>query len=274
MRSRWVEPAIAWLLVSLLPLPESTAATRLWTYHAGEPRPATVRLADDVQDPLFALLAALIDENVFGGLEGAFLDSVMTAEGGTSLPYRLVESLQREPGDAHRDAIVRVRFRGEFKVPVPYSILGYHPGDMSSEQELTLSEWVLGHHTFAIPTQDDPSRTVAVEDLHLFGIEVGRVDLDVDWWLDKLMGKKLDDVDVTGFLVFRRDGVRYGLAFGYAEGGRGRTGVFDLGADEIVFPAPRDFLVMGRSMRARMETLQARARRAGAAIPAHGQEGR
>jgi hypothetical protein len=265
MRSRWRELAALGLLTSFLlsgavPAGHAIAESRLWTSAGGGERvPATVRLADDVQDPLFALLAGLIDADVFGSVDGAFIDSVMTKEGGTSLPYHLIASLQREPGKAHRHAVVRVRFHDEFEVPVPYSILGYHPGDMSSDRSLVLWEWILGDRSFRVPTSEDPDRTVHVEDLHLFGIEAGHVDLDVDWWLDKLMGKKLDDVDVTGFLLFRREGARYGVAFGYTESGRGRSGVFDLGSDEILFPAPREYLVMGARMRAQMEAMFERA---------------
>ena len=41
---------------------------------------------------------------------------------------------------------------------------------------------------------------------------------------------------------------------------RSTHGVFDLGADEILFPAPREFLVMGGRMRAQMEERMARGR--------------
>jgi hypothetical protein len=268
MLSRWPERAIAALLPVFLFTTDPFAQTPacpvpLWTPGPGLARsPVALHLAEDVGDPLFALLAGLLDAGAYGTIGPACLDSVMTAEGGTSLPYDLIRLLAREPGDSHRDAVVRIEFRDEFKVAVPYSILGYHPGDMSSQRELVLYEWRLRDQMLRIPAKDDPAHELTLHDVHLFAVQTGRVDLDVDWWLDKLLRGKLDDVHVTGFLVFRREDTRYGLAFGYTKGGKGRTGLFDLTRDEIVFPAPYEYLYLGRSMRAHMETLLESARRA------------
>jgi hypothetical protein len=179
---------------------------------------------------------------------------------GSPLPYGQVQWLQRVPGAAGWHATVEVRFDGPFQAGVPYTILGYHPGSMKADADLELLEWDLGRQTFWLRSDDDAStrRAYVADAVRLFGVHEGHVDLDVAWFLDRLLRGALDDVEVTGFAFVRMDGRPYGLAFGYNPKGKGRTGVFDFQADEVVFPAPRHFLAMGRTLRARMEALSAR----------------
>ncbi len=228
------------------------ADSDLWTMQGNGWRPVQVRLPVDVADPVFAMVSAMVDSNVFGHVDAAFVDSVVTSVGDTPLPYKLVERVERRPGGPGCDAIIDVKFQRRFEVPVPYSILGYNPGSMAASPHLSILEWSLG--TQRIPVRTSRGNQVwEISDVHLYGIHQGRVDIDVDWFVDKLFGKKLDDVSVTGFVLLRRNQHRYAVAFGYTAGGKGRSGVFDLVADEVIFPAPTEFLQIGREMRARME---------------------
>lgn len=260
MRSRWPERTIlaSGLLTFSLALAGPTGLYTL-TPH-GDPVPARLTLAPDVADPVFALLAALVEDEVYGQLGAATLDSVVRAAEGTVLPYEKVQWLSRVPASRGWHATVEIRFRGEFEADVPYSILGYHPGSLKADAELVMLEWDLGHQTFWARSEDDASarRPYVAEDVRLFGVQEGRVDLDVAWFLDRLLRGSLDDVTVTGFAFLRLDGTPYGLAFGYNKKGKGRTGVFDFQADDVVFPAPPHFLAMGRALRGRMETLFSR----------------
>jgi hypothetical protein len=77
--------------------------------------------------------------------------------------------------------------------------------------------------------------------------------MDVDWWLDKLLGARLDDTQLVGVALVKREGRRLAVAFGYTQARQGRTGVFDLAKDEVVFPAPRELLALGRELRTEVE---------------------
>jgi len=253
MKSCWRYFRVADLTALLAVLMVAPAAAAMfWTLgEQRQPVPAAARLAADVKDPVFALLAGLLDDGVFGELDPAFVDSVVTAHGTTKLPHRSMRRLTRIPAEQHSTLTLQVE--EEFKVPVPYSILGYNPGSLSTSPDLELWQWGLGDHPYWTTDGEGQRQRVLLLDAQLFGLSAGSVRMDVDWWLDKLLGSRLDDVDLVGFLIFRRDDHRYAVAFGYNPSGRGRTGVFDLTTDEIVFPAPSEYLQIGRDMRAKVE---------------------
>ena len=60
-------------------------------------------------------------------LEPAAIDSIMEAEGGSKLPYELVEKVDRRPRTDGSRSFVDVQLLEELDLPVPYSILGYNP---------------------------------------------------------------------------------------------------------------------------------------------------
>lgn len=254
MKTSWPRfPAADLALLLILGVAGPAPAATLWTPGPDGAIAAAPRLADDVGDPVFALLAGLLDDNVFGRLEPAVVDSVVMSRGESKLPHRSMQWLTRAPAPGRRRATLSLRVEEDFKVPVPYSILGYNPGSLTTSEDLELWEWSLGDTPFQWTDEEGTSQRFTAEDATLFGLVSGTVRMDVDWWLDKLLGSRLDDVELVGFLLFHRDGTRYAVAFGYNPGGSGRTGVFDLTRDEIVFPAPKPYLHVGRTMRARVE---------------------
>jgi hypothetical protein len=209
-------------------------------------------LAADAKDPLFALFAGLLDAGAFGELEPARLDSIVTAAGGSRMAYRRIRSITRQPLDLQGRSRLTITFGRDVRLPVPYAVLGYHPGQLVATREVVLEECSLGRQTFRVPGEGG-MEDVTVDDLHLFGVREGKLQADVDAWLDWLMGDDADDIEIGGMLLLRRDGRRFGVAFGRTRKGQGRSGVFDLTGDELLFPVPRAYLVIGRLMRERWE---------------------
>jgi hypothetical protein len=232
------------------------SAAGLHVFEKGRPRAlAEVPTADDVGDPLLALLIGVLDADAFGTVGRGLLDSVVVAGGGSKLPYEDVKTLAREPAGGGVISEVEILLRRAVDLGVPYSILGYHPGSVRAPKQVLLREWRIPQHDIRW-VEDDHSREARFVELRLFSVEKGRIEMDVDWWLDKLLGSKLDDTHLVGFVITEHEGKRYAVAFGYTKDGRGRSGCFDLEADEIIFPAPMEFLHLGREMRARVEELK------------------
>ena len=86
-------------------------------------------------------------------------------------------------------------------------------------------------------------------------MEQGKVLIDIDDWLDALMGDKLDDTYVTGLLLCRYHGEWLGFAMGYNRKGEGRSGALSFMKDKILFPTPSELRVVGPRMRKQMESL-------------------
>lgn len=252
---RCAVPAWAGAVLVAVPIavPSAACAGQLWTLDtSGETVPVAPQFAADVADPLLGLFAGLLDAGAFGALEPALLDSIVTAAGGSRLPYRRIRTITREPLDASGRSRLTITFGRDVRLPVPYAVLGYHPGQLVATRQVVLEECALGSMTFRVPAESG-MEDVTVDDVHLFGVREGKLQADVDAWLDWLMGDDADDIDVAGLIVLRREGKRFAVAFGRTGKGQGRSGAFDLTGDRLLFPSPRAYLVMGRVMRERWE---------------------
>jgi hypothetical protein len=89
-------------------------------------------------------------------------------------------------------------------MPMPYSILGYHPGTLSFGSPVVVREWRLGERQVTV-REEDGSRRATLQGLVVFEIVSGWTVLDVDGWLDTLLGRKLDDAATVGFAAARGD---------------------------------------------------------------------
>jgi hypothetical protein len=219
--------------------------------------PEVLPLEPDVKDPVFAVLVAVVRADLYGVLTRAHLERELQRRRLRSrLPYGSVRDVARVPAPPGARALVTVRFEGALAVPIPYSILWYHPGRIRAGDSCVFREWALGN--VALPYEAKrgaPLATLELEDVHLFDLDAGRLEVDIDGWLDRLMGSALDDTDVSGLVVFRYAGRHYGMALGYNRGRRARSGAFDFLGDRIVFPASAEFKAIARQMRARLRAL-------------------
>lgn len=210
-----------------------------------------IPLADGIPDPIFAAIFGLLESDAVGIVTAARIDSLVRARGGSRLPYETILTLRREREAEVADARVAIHLSEPLDAAIPYSVLRYNPGSMRASQRLELLEWRLDSAKLHV-AETEP---LLLEDLRLFALIDGEIEIDIDWWVDKLFGGRLDDTDIVGFVLLRRDEAVLAVAFGYTPGGQGRSGVFDLVADEVVYPVPREYLVLGRDMRARAESL-------------------
>jgi len=232
----------------------------------------TVELPDplptdaQVKDPVFSVLVGLIRADLYGALTRERLEKELAGRNGRSrLPYRRMRELSRAPEPGGRTATVTLVLDSALKLPIPYSILWYHPGRFATSETCTFREWMLGSVAVPAPRPKgaSPPPPVTLDDVHLFALDHGRIEVDVDAWLDKLLGGALDDTTVTGVLLFRRQGRWLAVAVGYNKDGKGRAGTFDFAQDEIVFPVPAEMKAVAREMRSRLESLIAGGRAVG-----------
>jgi hypothetical protein len=214
----------------------------------GERQPASWHLANDITDPLFATMLGTIDAGHFGTVYQSELDSIVQANGGSKLPHEVFAVLERKPGEGGPDSHVVITLGEPVDRPIPYSLLGYNPGSIRSSEQIHFLHYEVGARRFLVEL-DDEEREIVVEGADLFVIADGFMEMDFDGWLDRLLGSKLDDMSVRAFFIFWWEGQRYSLGMGLSDKGRGKTGAFDFVADETLFPAPKELLVVGREMR-------------------------
>jgi hypothetical protein len=97
------------------------------------------------------------------------------------------------------------------------------------------------------------TRLVRLEDTRLYVLRTGKLQIDIDGWLDRLAGGKLDDTRVAGLVIFRKDGQLYGMALGYNRKGQPRSGTIAFAEDKILYPNPPELKAVARQMRRVLE---------------------
>jgi len=219
--------------------------------------PEQLPFEPQIKEPVFSVMVALLRSGLYGVLTREHLERELGRRSLRSrLPYRTVREVERLPAASGQTARVSVRFETALDVPIPYSILWYHPGRIRGGDSCTFREWKLG--SVRLPHESKPGAsptTLELSDVHLLGLDTGRLEVDIDGWLDRLMGSAIDDTALTGLVVFGYRGREYGMAIGYNSRRRARSGAFDFERDRIVFPYPAELRTVARLMRGRLEAL-------------------
>ena len=215
--------------------------------------PVRLSLASDVLDPVLSILLGLVETDACGVLTRSRLEREVRMSGRPSripVPYlHVIRRSYRQDGPRAEITLFSV---SDLDLPVPYEILNYHPGRVRVSEVVLLEEWKLGRVRLDGGPDSPP---IVLEDVVVWGLRRGRVEMDVDAWLDSMLGSKLDDMRLGGFALFRYQGERIGLALGYGPDGTGRSGALSLREDKVLFPAPPALKRAGAHLRGRLEQL-------------------
>jgi hypothetical protein len=204
----------------------------------------------EIRDPFFAFCLAMIESDSLGVWTTDDLAAYAASLGRRSrLPLDVVRSIARSAarpdevqGDwtARMDRIWRLELGEDLALPLPYSILGYHPGTLHVSRLIEAGEWTFAATSLLLPAAEPPRR-FRVYGVAALRIETGHFVLDVDGWLDRLLGKKLDDTWVEAFVLGRAAGTEdpeerglQGIALGRSRQGRPLSGAFDFRRDEVL----------------------------------------
>jgi len=200
----------------------------------------------------------MMENGLYGSLNGSRLRAEVHARGAsTALPVDQLQVMQRLPHPGSPEGLVRMVAYHDLDVPAPYDVVGYHPGRLRASRIVEFEEWNLGTVILEMPRQGEEARSgrIVLEDVRLWGVRRGHLEIDIDGWLDLLLGSKLDDTRITGFSLFRYQGRWVGLAMGYNPEGKGRSGSFSFLTDQVLFPSPTPYKVAAVQLRRRLEQL-------------------
>lgn len=192
----------------------------------------------EIKEPLFELLLRLAEHDSLGCWSPEEIEA-----GLSRLPMRQIVRVSRLRPDAAAQlhgfaggrvqAIWQLELTSAHDGPMPYSILGYHPGSLRISRLIELTELA--------PTDLDlrynESGTVVhrtVTDVRIFALTKGSIVLDADGWLDALLGSGLDDSWTLGFVTGRENGRLIGLGISTTRDGGSVYGEFDFAADKIL----------------------------------------
>jgi hypothetical protein len=194
-------------------------------------------LRAQVKEPVFAWVFALVDADSLGAWGSADLQAFSAAwEQPSDFPVERLVSFRREalpePQRIVRSGLVCDRLvtitldAPRLDMPMPYSILGYHPGTLSFGSPVVVREWRVGEREVTV-RDGGGSRRATVRGLIVFELIEGWTVLDVDGWLDSLLGRNLDDAATVGFAVTRGEGRILGVGNSVGREGRFIYGELD-----------------------------------------------
>jgi hypothetical protein len=225
--------------------PDSSAFLSVQQVRGGHglvPDPAVLR--QQVPEPLFAFVFLQVEADSLGTWTAEDL-LAFAADWGQPSAFPVAEhlvSLSREALDTgeqleHRGLRCTRRWVVELRpalaeFPLPFSILGYHPGKLSVSTPLVLNEWWLGERTVEVTVEGETRRYLA-EGITLWQLAEGWLILDVDGWLDKLLGRAADDAANEAFVAAWVEGEIVGVGNSVGRKGRRIYGEFDFREGEI-----------------------------------------
>jgi len=212
----------------------------------------------EIREPFFEFLIGMAESDSVGRWTGEELRIHAAACGRKSrFPLDDVVSLMRTrpdqqsigkyPGTTVR-AVWTIELIGKQDRPMPYSILGYHPGSLRIGGVLVLSE--LGPADLEIRYEESGELTTSLlRDVRIFPLEQGHVVLDADGFLDALLGSGLDDAWTLGFVVGREGGKLVGLGVSLGRKGRHIFGEFDFSQDKVLAHGRPPMAALSRASR-------------------------
>lgn len=151
------------------------------------------------------------------------------------------------PGISLR-AVWTLVLTGKQDRPMPYSILGYHPGSLRIGGLLVFSE--LGPADLEITYENEGEQVShLMTDVRIFPLEQGFVLLDADGLLDALLGAGLDDAWTLGFVIGREEGKLVGLGVSLGKKGRHIYGEFDFSTDKVLAHGRLPMAALSRASR-------------------------
>ncbi|MFH1842580.1 MAG: hypothetical protein ABIF77_05190 [bacterium] len=196
-----------------------------------------------IRDPFFEWIVGIIEDDELGTWNQTYIQAMIFHAGRESkLPLEHFISIVRREAAADEmerrrgvdvTRIWEITLTDNLKLSMPYSILGYHPGSLFLARNIRLSEWRLGNRDVHV-VRDETTVPTSVTGLAVFRLDTGWVVLDVDGWLDRLLGKKLDDSWMVGFAVGRVGEEVKGLGMAESRQGRRLYGEIDFREDKIL----------------------------------------
>jgi len=164
-----------------------------------------------IRDPFFAWCLRVVAGDSLGSWQGRELRRRWREAGRrTRLPVRWVESITREavPPDSMPRAgghwasrRWRIVLRRDLDVPMPYELFGYHPGRLLVSRRLVLSEWDLGRPLLRWRDGGGAVGEARCDLVRGLRLDEGSIVLDLDGWIDRLLGGKLDDTWTEALVV-------------------------------------------------------------------------
>jgi hypothetical protein len=193
--------------------------------------------ASEVKDTFFAWLVGVVDAGRDAELDNAALRDVLTEfRSSIALPFDRISLVRHNAPRPDGYGSLGILFDGGIDIPVPFSLLWYHPGSLRSTQVIRFDE----RRFASLPTASSPA-----EPVYSFRLVEGAMAIDIDKWVDVLLGRIVDDLSIRIVALARWRGAWRCLLGGTGREDRRIIAAFDLARNTITFPVPHELTRLG-----------------------------
>jgi hypothetical protein len=188
--------------------------------------------ASEVKDTFFAYILGIIRIGAEMDLDNEEMRAILVEFKSTlGVPFDLISRVSQHEDPESADRMIALEFQHDVVIPIPFSILFYHPGRITSTRLLSFD---VRRSPWADP--GSPAESGEAFDLVL---TQGSILVEIDGWLKALFGGHLEDTWIRHIVFFRWHSDWMGMLEGSGRStGRVKRAYFDLTKNTILFPAP------------------------------------
>lgn len=194
---------------------------------------------DQVKDTFFAYVLGIIRTGVEMDIDNAGMRAILTEfKSSLALPFDLITRVSQHAEMPGGERTIGVEFSRDVNIPIPFSILFYHPGSIVASQLVTFS---VTDGTWADP-EGSP-----VAPVYVLSLSGGTILIDIDDWLEVLFHAYLEDTWIRHLVFFTWRGDWIGLLEGKGRStDRTIRAFFNFTKNTIIFPTPAPLDHVGR----------------------------
>jgi hypothetical protein len=196
--------------------------------------------ASEVKDTFFAYFLGIIQNGVDIEIDNEEMRAILVEFKSTiAVPFDLISRVTQHADPDTGERSVALVFQHDVVIPIPFSILFYHPGRITSTRLLSFdvrrSSW------------SDPGSSAEPGEALDLVLAQGSLLVEIDGWLKALFSAYLEDTLIQHIVFFRWHGDWTGMLEGTGQStARAMRAYFDFRKNSIIFPVPDPLNRAGR----------------------------
>jgi hypothetical protein len=191
----------------------------------------------EVKDRFFAYALGIVTNDITAEIPNSHLAEVLPEfAADPTIPFQEIRSIERHRLSSS-ERLLTTRFERGFDFAFPLRFLGIPLGAVTTSRVLAFHETIIGTESYDNFSGD----TLELDRVHEFWVEGGELIIDFRDWVDLLLGRYVEDLEIIGGIVFRHDGTWYALGAGHDPNGVVRVGGYDFKHDRALIPVPDRF---------------------------------
>jgi hypothetical protein len=197
----------------------------------------------EVRDSFFAYVLGIINTGIDLDIDNKQMREILTEfKSSLNLPFALIVRVRQTTDPSNGARTIGLDFQRDVNIPIPFSMLFYHPGRIVASQNLVF--------TVTRSTSGDPATSGITSPVFDLALTQGSLLVTIDGWLKVLLSAHhLEDTRIHHIVFFKWRGAWIGLFEGAVKKtGRERRSYFNFTRNVIVFPVPNELDEMGKGI--------------------------